>query len=249
MSLKNLALVQPGERNNDEGKPVNNRILLGIPETEFRSIRPYLDSVTFLRHSSLSEPNEKIQYVYFPNGGLLSLVVVTENGRTVEAGIVGKEGIAGMAAVVGLRRNPLREIVQISGDGFKIAVSVFQNALKSAPQLQIILSRYAVLHGWQVSQTAACNRLHLGEQRLARWLLMTQDRVDSGVLQLTHDFLATMLGTDRPSITLAASHLQKKRVIEYSRGSVRILNRKKLEAVACECYRVVQQFNGDLGLR
>ena len=249
MSLKNLALVQPGERNNDEGKPVNNRILLGIPETEYRSIRPYLDSVTFLRHSSLSEPNEKMQYVYFPNGGLLSLVVVTENGRTVEAGIVGKEGIAGMAAVVGLRRNPLREIVQISGDGFKIVVSVFQNALKSAPQLQIMLSRYAVLHGWQVSQTAACNRLHVGEQRLARWLLMTQDRVDSGVLQLTHDFLATMLGTDRPSITLAASHLQKKRVIEYSRGSVRILNRKKLEAVACECYRVVQQFNGDLGLK
>ena len=249
MSLKNLALVQPGERNNDEGKPVNNRILLGIPETEYRSIRPYLDSVTFLRHSSLSEPNEKMQYVYFPNGGLLSHVVVTENGRTVEAGIVGKEGIAGMAAVVGLRRNPLREIVQISGDGFKIVVSVFQNALKSAPQLQIMLSRYAVLHGWQVSQTAACNRLHVGEQRLARWLLMTQDRVDSGVLQLTHDFLATMLGTDRPSITLAASHLQKKRVIEYSRGSVRILNRKKLEAVACECYRVVQQFNGDLGLK
>jgi CRP-like cAMP-binding protein len=106
-----------------------------------------------------------------------------------------------------------------------------------------------VLHGLQVSQTAACNRLHGAAQRLARWLLMTQDRVDAGVLEITHDFLATMLGTDRPSITVAACNLQSKQLIEYSRGAVKIVNRKKLENFACECYGVVQQFNGELGLK
>jgi CRP-like cAMP-binding protein len=249
MALKDLELVQAGERTNVEGKAVNNKILLTIPDEEYLSVRPHLQYLVLQRHDTLHEPNERTQYVYFPNGGLLSLVVVTADGRTVEAGIVGKEGIVGLASAVGLARNPLREIVQIAGDGFKIAVVVLQKALGSLPQLQMMLSRYAVLHGLQVSQTAACNRLHDAEQRLARWLLMTQDRVDSGVLQITHDFLATMLGTDRPSITVAACRLQAKQLIEYARGSVKILNRKKLEESACECYGVVQQFNGELGLR
>jgi CRP-like cAMP-binding protein len=112
-----------------------------------------------------------------------------------------------------------------------------------------MLSRYAVLRGMQVAQTAACNRLHDIEQRLARWLLMTQDRIDSPALPITHDFLATMLGTDRPTVSLAAGVLQKKEVIEYTRGAVRIVNRRKLEEAACECYSVIQQYDGELGLR
>jgi CRP-like cAMP-binding protein len=180
---------------------------------------------------------------------MLSLVVVTRDGKTVEAGVVGKEGILGLGPVVGLTKNPLREVVQITGDGFKIPVGVLQNVLQSMPQLRVMLGRYAVLHSLQVSQTAACNRLHDADQRLARWLLMTQDRVDSELLRITHDFLATMLGTDRPSITLAAQRLQRKGMIDYLRGSVRIVNRKKLEGAACECYGVVQQFNQELGLR
>jgi CRP-like cAMP-binding protein len=249
MALKDLAPVRDGERTNNEGKAVSNKILLAIPDGEYRRVRPDLKYVELRRHQTLHEPNEKAEFVYFPNGGLLSLVVVTSNQETVEAGIVGKEGIAGLSAAVGLKRSPLRDIVQISGDGFKITVDALQNALLSAPQLQILLSRYAVLHGLQVSQTAACNRLHEAEQRLARWLLMTQDRVDNGLLQITHDFLATMLGTDRPTVTLAACRLRNRKLIEYSRGSVKILNRKKLEKSACECYGVVQQFNGELGLK
>jgi CRP-like cAMP-binding protein len=101
----------------------------------------------------------------------------------------------------------------------------------------------------QIAQTAACNRLHEIRQRLARWLLVTQDRVDSGWLPITHDFLATMLGTDRPSVSLAAGALQKKNILEFTRGAVRILNRKKLEACSCECYGAIQQFNGELGLK
>ncbi len=118
-----------------------------------------------------------------------------------------------------------------------------------SPRLQTLLNRYAAVHGMQVAQTAGCNRLHDLEQRLSRWLLLTQDRVGSGLLRITHDFLATMLGTDRPSVSLAASGLQKKRIIEYAHGSVRILNRKRLESSACECYSIIQQFNGELALR
>ena len=140
-------------------------------------------------------------------------------------------------------------MVQIAGDGFRVEVGAFQKTLESAPLLQLMLSRYAAIRGMQVAQTAACNRLHDIEQRLARWLLMTQDRVDSGSLAITHDFLATMLGTDRPTVSLAAGVLQRKELIEYTRGAVEIVNRKKLEDSACECYGVIRQYDGELGLK
>lgn len=111
------------------------------------------------------------------------------------------------------------------------------------------LSRYAIIQGIQVAQTAACNRLHDVEQRLARWLLMAQDRVDNAPVTITHDFLSTMLGTDRPSVSLAAGVLQRKRYIEYTRGAVKVLNRKKLESSACECYGVIRQYNAEIGVR
>jgi len=121
--------------------------------------------------------------------------------------------------------------------------------LESAPHLQMMLGRYAAIRGMQVAQTAACNRLHNIEQRLARWLLMTQDRVDSGSLPITHDFLATMLGTDRATVSLAAGVMQRKELIEYTRGAVEIVNRKKLEDSACECYGVIRQYDNELGLK
>jgi CRP-like cAMP-binding protein len=172
-----------------------------------------------------------------------------EDGKTVEAAVVGNEGAAGIPSAVSLTRSPLREVVQIAGEGFRVKVSTLQDVLKSAPEFQMMLSRYAVIQGIQVAQTAACNRLHDVEQRLARWLLMAQDRVDGGSILITHDFLATMLGTDRPSVSLAAGILQRKKNIEYSRGAVKILSREKLEGSACECYGVIQQFNSEIGLK
>jgi CRP-like cAMP-binding protein len=133
-----------------------------------------------------------------------------KDGKTAEAGVVGNEGFSGTPAVVGLSRGPLRGVIQVTGDGFRVKVGALQRRLESAPQLQALLHRYAAIRGMQVAQTAACNRLHDIKQRLARWLLMTQDRVDSGALPITHDFLATMLGTDRPTVSLAAGVLQKK---------------------------------------
>ena len=235
------------ERTTSDGKPVANKILLSIPDNEFSSIGPHLEPVGLPRHSILHEPSEKLNFVYFPNAGLISLVVAMEDGKTVEAAVVGNEGAAGIPSAVSLTRSPLREVVQIAGEGFRVKVSTLQDVLKSAPVFQMMLSRYAVIQGIQVAQTAACNRLHDVEQRLARWLLMAQDRVDGGSILITHDFLATMLGTDRPSVSLAAGILQRKKNIEYSRGAVKILSRKKLEGSACECYGVIQQFNAEIG--
>jgi CRP-like cAMP-binding protein len=249
MEGKRSRVVQSGERTNTHGKPVSSLILLSISDSDYSSLRPHLEYVSLPNHLVLHEAGGKLEFAYFPNRGLISLVVVMKDGRTAEAGIVGNEGFTGTLAAVGLSRSPLHAVVQITGDGFRVAVGALQNALESAPHLQLMLSRYAAIRGMQVAQTAACNRLHDIGQRLARWLLMTQDRVDSGSLPITHDFLATMLGTDRPSVSEAAGVLQKKKLIEYARGAVKIVNRKKLENSACECYGVIQQYDGELGLK
>ena len=183
------------------------------------------------------------------NGGLVSLVIVTSDGRSVEVGIVGKEGFLGAPLAVDVNRSPYRAVVQMPTDGLRIKAEVLEGSKGSLPQLHLLLNRYTHIQGLQVAQLAACNRLHEIEQRLARWLLMSQDRVDSGSLSMTHDLLAQMLGTGRPSVTLAAGILQKAGMIQYTRGNVKILNRKSLEEAACECYGVIQNFNGDLGLK
>ena len=249
MESKNPQGVKSGERTNTAGKPVSNLILLSMSDGDYASLRPHLEYVSLPNHMVLHEGGGKLEFVYFPNRGMISLVVVMKDGKTAEAGIVGNEGFTGTPASVGLTRSPLQAVVQITGDGFRVEVAALQNTLESAPYLQWMLSRYAVVQGMQVAQTAACNRLHDVKQRLARWLLMTQDRVDSASLPITHDFLATMLGTDRPSVTLAAGVLQNKELIEYTRGAVKIVNRKKLEDFACECYGITQQYNGELGLK
>jgi CRP-like cAMP-binding protein len=249
MSGKNFRVAQTGQRTNAEGKPVTNKVLLAMPDNEFELMRPDLAFIDLPHHLSLHEPTQKIEFVYFPNRGMISQVVVTKDGRTVEVGVVGSEGYVGAGLAAGLSRSSVREIIQIAGDGFRMMGNAIERILRLAPQLQLILNRHSGLQGMQVAQTAACNRLHDIQQRLSRWLLMTQDRVGSGVLPITHDFIATMMGTDRATVSLSASALQKKGMIEYVRGAVKILNRRKLEKSACECYGVIQQFEDDLGLR
>ena len=239
----NLAAVQPGERTNPDGKPVRNRLLLALGEEEFQSIRPYLQFVNLPHHLSLHQPHRTVKFAHFPNEGLISLVIELKDGKSVEAGLLGNDGASGMPAVLGLSRSPLREVVQITGNGFRVSIPTLRDIVQSAPQFQKILMLYSAGLAMQVAQTAACNRLHKIEERLARWLLIAQDRLESGTVRITHDFLATMLGTDRPSVTLAAGILQKNEIIVYVRGSVKILNRKKLEQFACECYAVISQYN------
>jgi CRP-like cAMP-binding protein len=240
VAREDFQILRSGERTNAAGKPVSNKVLLSIPASEYLAIRPHLEFLSMPHHLSLYEPNDPLEFVYFPNGGMVSLVIAMADGRTVEVGEVGKEGFAGIPAATGMKRSQVREVVQIAGNGFRVRVGALQSVLRSTPQLQLILTRYAVGQGLQIAQTAACNRLHNIEERFARWLLVTQDRVDSAMFAITHDFLATMLGTDRPTISLAAGILQKKQAIVYTRGAVQIVNRAKLEKCACECYGAIQ---------
>jgi CRP-like cAMP-binding protein len=213
-----------------------NSLLLALPNGEYELIRPYLVPIELPHHLILQQPAEKIEFAYF-------LVVLTSDGRSVEVAIVGKEGMVGTALAVGLRQEPCRAIMQMPGSGLRIKSDVLEKILLAAPELRLILNRYVLLQGLQVAQIAACNRLHAIEQRLARWLLMCQDRVDSELLPVTHEFLAQMLGSGRPSVSLAAGNLQRAGLIENLRGTVKILDRKELEASACECYRAIQHFS------
>ncbi len=242
-------VLHSGARSDAAGKAVNNVVLLSLPDKEYNLLRPHLDSTSLPQHEILEEPGEKIEFTYFLNDGMASIVALSRDGRSVEVGIVGKEGMVGMSVLAGLRSGTFRAIMQMAGSGVRIRADVFQDILLSAPALRAELSRVALMHGMQVAQLAACNRLHEVEQRLARWLLMCQDRFDSQLLPLTHEFLAQMLGTGRPSVTLAAGALESAGLIQNLRGTVKILNRKSLEGAACECYGVIQRFNGGLGLK
>jgi CRP-like cAMP-binding protein len=246
VAQQTVQFFSPEERTDTTNKRVENRILLSIPDNEFWALRPHLEATELPSHRILHEAHEVLQYAYFPNDGLLSLVVVFADGKTVEAGIVGKEGLVGLPALVGMIRSPLRDVVQITGEGLRMTVSTLREMLATAPQLHRQIERFAVLLSLQMAQTAGCNRLHDVAQRLARWLLMAQDRVNSPLLPITHDFLATMLGTDRPSVSLAAGELQKAKVIEYNRGSVKIVNRAELERISCECYGVIQRYTAEM---
>jgi CRP-like cAMP-binding protein len=244
-----LIPLRSSSRSNANGRAVNNVILCSLTDKDYNLLRPHLEPVDLPQYEILEEPTQKIDYTYFLNEGMTSLVALSRDGRSVEVGIVGKEGMVGMSLMAGLRFGTFRAIMQMAGNGVRVRAEVFQDILSSASSLRAELSRFALMHGMQVAQLAACNRLHEVEQRLARWLLMCQDRFDSQALPLTHEFLAQMLGTGRPSVSLAAGALENAGLIENLRGSVKIINRKSLEEVACECYGVIQHFNGGLGLK
>ena len=241
--------LRSGERTNPDGRPIRNKLLLAITDSDFAAIRPHLEFLKLPLHFAMHEPNEKVRFAYFVNGGLASIVVVTKDGRNVEAGVAGCEGFAGAPLLIGLPRSPLREQMQIAGEGFRVEGRAFQAVLSKRDGLRTSLTRYAVILGMQVAQTAACNRLHEVSHRLARWLLIAQDRLDSAILPITHEFLATMLGSDRPSVSVAIERLQKKHVLSSRRAVLKVLNRKLLEKAACECYQAIRQFDGQLGLR
>jgi len=241
--------VQPGSRTDASGKAISNVVLLSVPDEEYNLIRPHLEAVSLPQHQVLHEPGEKIEFTYFLNNGMCSVVALSRDGRSVEVGIIGKEGMVGMSVMVGLRHDTFRAIMQMSGTGVRVRSEAFAEVLPAAPTLRAQLSRFALMHSVQVAQLAACNRLHENGQRLVRWLLMCQDRMDSAFLPLTHEFIAQMLGTGRPSVSLAAAALENAGLIENERGKVTILNRKSLEEMACECYGIIQHFNGSLGLK
>jgi len=230
------ALPKPVLHRSDRNT-VHNTILLGLTRKECDSVLSRLDFVELPTHTVLNEMSQPIKFAYFINSGLASILNVLSHGKSVEVGLTGKEGFVGLPLLVGFATSPTQAVMQIAGTAYRLSADDIVDMLRRSPQLERSLNRYSQELALQVTQVAACNRLHEVEQRLARWLLMSQDRVGTSTFSLTQQFLAHMLGTRRASVTVAAGILQKSGLITYKRGEVRIRNRGRLEKAACECYR------------
>ena len=217
-----------------------NHILQALPAKEYERLLPQLQPVLLVQDQVLFDVGAPIAGGYFINTGLVSCLTVMQNGDSVEVGLLGHEGFAGLPILLNIAHSSARITVQISGDAMRINADALYQLLPELPMLERLLSRFSYLQALQAQQIAACNRLHEVDERLARWLLMTQDRVCIKILPLTHDLLAGMLGTRRSSVTVAAGILQKAGIIDYRRGKVHILDRQKLEDAACECYPAVR---------
>jgi CRP-like cAMP-binding protein len=224
-----------------EGNPVRNEILLGLPPQESDSILAQLTFVQLRTHDVLEESEEPIKYGYFVDSGVVSVLNILEGGKSVEVGLSGKEGCTALPLAVGLKTSSTRIVVQIAGMAFRIAAPGLAGILQRCPVLEKRMQQHGQIIAMQSAQIAVCNRLHEVDERLARWLLMSQDRIGTDTLPLTHEFLAHMLGTRRSSVTVAAGLLQRAGLITYNRGAVKIENRERLEDAACECYDQIRR--------
>jgi CRP-like cAMP-binding protein len=225
----------------NNGNRVENRLLIRLPRKECDSLHARMTLVTLALHDPMQEAGQPIEYCYFPNTAMASVLNIMDDGKSIEVGLIGKEGFVGLPLIAGFRTSANRVIAQGPGTAFRIDADSMRNALRSCPQLVVTLIRYSQEVAMELGQIAACNRLHDVNERLARWLLMSRDRIDSDALPLTQDFLSQMLGMRRASVSVAASILQKAGLIRYERGHVTIVDRKGLENASCECYGAIQK--------
>jgi CRP-like cAMP-binding protein len=223
---------------------MENRLLNRLPRNEYKSLVGSEKAVSLAHGDQVYREDSRggISHVYFPTSGMISLTILLENGKEVEAGTIGNEGMIGLSVAHGLDFSPTRAISQISGEGLRIPVSAFLKAMTRGGTLDKLLRCYSAYSLRDASQTIACNLLHSAKQRMCRWLLMCLDRVGNEEFVLTHEFLAEMLGVRRQTVTVIAGTLQKASLITYHRGVIRILNRKRLEDASCECYGVTKAF-------
>jgi CRP-like cAMP-binding protein len=216
-----------------------NHLLDALTEQDRAALLPGLEHIPLVNEASVYEPNERIETVYFPTSGIISMISAMENG-SVEVGTVGREGMAGLPVMLHTDSMPTRAFVQVKGEAMVMPTERFREAMQASPAFSRLLYRYAQALFDQVAQSVACNRLHVLEERCARWVLMTADRVGDTNIHLKHEFLAEMLGVHRPAVTLAARALQRAGLIRYARGVIDVLDRAGLEAASCECYAVVR---------
>lgn len=219
---------------------VPNRLLAALPRSEYQRLKPLLELVDMEFGATLYEPYARIRYVYFPNDGLVSLLTSVDAERAAEVGLVGSEGMVGIPVALGIGVSPFLAVVQGAGTAMRMKTADFRREFARSPVLQRELFSFTHLLMTQVAQTAACNRFHVVTQRMARWLLMTRDRVNAREFRITQEFLARMLGVRRVGVTEAAGALQAQKLIRYSRGTLSILDPKGLSAAACGCYKVVK---------
>ena len=223
--------------------PIENSLLAALPRKEYQRLIAGLEPVTLTFGEILYDSGETIRHVFFPSKSLISLLTMADGHLALEVGLIGREGMVGVPLVLGHNMSSVRALVQGSGTALRMTAAAFRKEFRQSPPLQRELYRYIHQLMGQISQTAACNRFHVVETRLARWLLMTHDRVKSDHFRMTHEFLGHMLGVRRVGVTKAAHALQMRRLITYSRGDITVLDRKGLEAAACDCYEVVKDMN------
>jgi CRP-like cAMP-binding protein len=241
MAKANLRVPPARPPNDGDGNAVGSKILLSLPSNESTQILAELELVRLKLRQVIHEAGETIKSGYFINSGLCSVLAVQPDGKSVEVGLIGKEGFVGLPLLAGYHTSPTRVVAQADGTAYRCGVQALTLMVRQCPELQKQLHRFAHQLAMQTTQIAACNRLHNVEERLARWILMSADRLSIDDLPLTQEFLGHMLGTRRSSVTVAAGILQKAGLISYTRGNVRVLNRKELENAACDCYSIVQQ--------
>ena len=217
-----------------------NRLLAALPPREYKRLLSGLETVKLTYGEVLHEPGERMRHVYFPSDCLVSLLTVVEGHQALEVGLVGREGMVGSRLALGITTSSIRALVQGTGTAVRMTSARFLKELRRIPALRRALFHFTDALMLQVTQTAACNRFHVVEARLARWLLMTRERLPSGEFHLTHGFLADMLGVRRVGVTSAAGALQRRKLIRYQRGIITILDQQGLEDAACSCYRHLQ---------
>jgi CRP-like cAMP-binding protein len=218
-----------------------NRILSALTGEEYERLIPHLEQVSLPLSQILFRPDEVLKYVYFPETCIVSLLTDLSDGYGIEVGLVGREGMAGVSVILGTDKEPKVATVQGAGTALRMRASVIRDEARRGGRLQTYLLRYTHALMSQISQSVVCNVRHRIEGRLARWLLMYQDRFEKDEFRLTHEFIANMLGIRRAGVSMVANKLKRDGLIDYDRGQFRILNRRELEAMTCECYGIVKE--------
>lgn len=221
--------------------PVANRLLAALPKKEYQRLLRLLELVDLNFAEVLYEPGASIQHIYFPNDSIVSLVAGVKDRSTLEVGMVGNEGMLGINVFMGQNASRYRAVVQGAGTAMRMKAETLRREAVEVGPLHSLLHRYSQSQMVQITQSAVCNRFHRVNARLARWLLMTQDRLDANEFRLTQEFMSNMLGVRREGVTGAAGSLQRDKLVRYSRGQLKILNRTGLEAISCECYRIIKE--------
>jgi CRP-like cAMP-binding protein len=217
--------------------PPVNRLLAALPESDLHRFLAGCETIELAFAEVLYTPNERLNQVLFPITGFISLIMPVDDSASLEVGMIGNEGMFGIPLALGVDVSPVRAVVQGAGSALRMDAAHFCRELRRSERLQREIARYVFVHLTQLAQTAACTRFHVVEARLARWLLMTQDRAHADAFHVTQEFLALMLGVRRVGVTKAAGALQKRRLIHYSRGDITVLDRRGLKAASCGCYK------------